>query len=247
VDDAAVARDFEDAVTRAVTTTSSQVRRVRAVVELQRKAGAEYASQALADTPANEQTPDAGWFKIGSVLCNDTGMMAESNYWDWRKPWGFSRGLTGADGFFSDAGHLTLQNGGLYAEGSAIDQILAWCPLSKTQMGSAGLSWSPVRLDTVSLIADFVSAPAAIDVRLTQWNLQSGVVAHWGDLGAAVSTSLGEHFLVVDASGNHPPLWANGGTNPFSSSHRELLRMTIATVGTTDHLYGTKWTAYGGL
>lgn len=245
VNDAAVARDFEDAVTRNVTTTSSQVRRIRAVVEYQRKAGVEQATQPLADTPANEQTPDVGWFKIGSVLCNDTGLMVETNYWDWRKPWGSSRGLVSARDFYSDAGNLTLVNSGEYAQGQPANLVLADCPLSKVMVGAAGHSWSPVRMHRVVLLADFVSAPLSTDVRITQWNLLDGFVAHWGDVGAVVGTIKGSWTLMNDAIGPKP-LWASGGTNPYAFPPEDLARLTINTAGTTDHLYGVNWEGWGG-
>lgn len=63
-------RDFKDAVTGVVTTTSMAKRRLR-MVNIQVKKGTDQASEAAAD--ANEPAPTAGWVKILSALVDNTG------------------------------------------------------------------------------------------------------------------------------------------------------------------------------
>lgn len=246
-DDATVARDVEDAITREVT-TQNPVKRSRLAVEYQRKAGVQQASQALADDPANEAVADVGWFKIGSVLVDQVGLMDESTAWDWRKPWGYSKALTHNSELYWDS--LTYPTfvragGGDFVTGDT-GALLANCPLARLHAGcDAYGEWAPYRLEQVLLVSNFVSAPAAGDVLIRTMGMIASTAAQWGsDLGTLVGTGHREDTL-VDPSQSIPPLWSNGGTNP-NPTGRDWAQIHISTAADTDRIYGVQWRAWGG-
>jgi len=95
----ATSRDFEDAASRVITTTSPNKRRL-CTATLSVKKGVDQASNALAD--ANEPAPDAGFTKVYSFLVPATGGffgddMSEIQTWDWHAPLGGGHAVSTPD------------------------------------------------------------------------------------------------------------------------------------------------------
>lgn len=246
VNESPVSRDYKDAVTGALTTTSV-VKRSNHTVQIQRKAGTtEYATTNDADDPANEVAADSGWFKIGSVRVSDTGLSSYINsaHWDWRKPWGFSFAQARGNDFYRDNGIL-MGGGGEHVIGDATYLLGTDCPFEKA-FGNAANLWCPVRISKVEMLSDYNAAPISTTTRLSRYGT-SGFDAHLYDVGA-VGTSFGWDTLFADDEGaTKPPLWANGRTTAYNASHRDYLRAFINTPsGASDLIYAFTWAGWGG-
>lgn len=254
-DDASVSRDFKDAITGALSTVN-QVKRSRLNVEYARKAGAEVASQALADDPTNEVAPDAGWFIIQSVLCDDGGLHVTtdvSTHWDWRKPWGYSSALTRAsDWWFLDIVDIfklsTIAGHNLTNDISGI--VFGGCPFDDVQLGNAMFEdYASVRIEKLLLNLDMAVAPLTADVAIYSSELDPTVDfgTKWADLGLLFGTSAGE--IQIAGLSTQPPLWSNGRPNPnriISSDSGQHLLMAIETRAVADKIKYARWLGWGG-
>lgn len=242
-------RDFEDAATRALSTQSFDVRTDFAV-EYERKAGSvEYATQADADDTANEEAADSGWFKIGSVLVDENGITDDVDMWDWRKPWGYSEGLTLAEDFwdiYTNVSQISLTGGEPwyreYVSGANV--IRASCPLRKVESGcSSQANAAAFRFESIEVNADYVAGPGAANANLWSIPILPGTNESWSSTGVGdrIGTSAEAHLL-VGAAGDKPA-WSNGRSTAYGSDRSCHVQLPI---DTGDHLYGVRWRAWGG-
>ncbi len=251
-DEATVSRDFKDAVTGALS-SQSFVKRNNVTVEFARKAGAvEYALQSDADNPANEQTADAGWYKIGSLLCSDLGLVDYiDNYWDWRKPWGFASAFSQAGDFWWDylktfrqvVAVTTAIN---YIDNDA-DVLYMDCPFGKrfpssVQKGTV----HPYRLHRVAFGNDFQTNMAAGDLELWQRDPQVGLQTLHSQVGGNVTSGAsGAQSIIYLSTTSVKPLWSSGRTHPFFSQN-DLLTLKFTTASPLDQLWNVHFDAWGG-
>jgi len=245
-DDPNEIRDFKDAITGALSTISL-VKTSRAVVEYARKAGLEHASSALASDAATEQSADAGWFKIGSVLVDDNALASFiANAWDWRKPWGYSTGQTHVEDFgYGNTHTINFEREQITGD---IEQIVAGCPFAKNQVGCGQRNQAGnVRLERIRLLGQYtVGPPTVSDVRLVAYNLQNQNDGDSRTVTSRVTAGPTNHLLLDPSTyPSDPPLWSSGRAVPYASGS-ETLRLRLETKASTDEIAGIEWFGWGG-
>jgi hypothetical protein len=255
VNEAGVSRDFKDAVTGALTTNPATVKRSNYVVEYARKAGVE-GNDAFQLDPANEVAPDAGWFTIGSVKCYDGGLAGFNSFgdpWDWRKPWGYSRAISGAGDFYwGSAETFGVSNHSVLGDASGV--VYADCPLSASLMGMADYDTiqSHVRLERIKLYSFYNGAPPLNDIHVyaidgSNFHTNSQQLGTNGSAGGSSDT------IFVDGGPLPPeklPLWSNGFTHPGINSGIDSgmqgCGIFARTANVADWFSSVLWEAWGG-
>lgn len=223
-DDAGTSRDFQDAVTGALS-SQSMVKRTAATVEHAIKAGAEYASIATVVEP----TADAGWIKTGSVLVDDTGINANNWYtFDWRVPFGNSTSLILPHEMIFGPSHWTLavSGGGTPSlTGASTGRLCVplisgpQAALLSGQQTVNGEFPGAKRVLVIKMVTDIVAAAGASDISfIANVGSTAGTVTHptigasFPNVGTRVTSTAAGSYTLYDLSAytDDPPLWSNG-------------------------------------
>jgi hypothetical protein len=223
-DDPTTPRDFQDAVTGALS-SQSIVKRTATTVEHAIKAGAEYASIATVVEPS----PDAGWIKTGSVLVDDTGINSNNLYtYDWRVPFGNSSSLILPDQMIGGPSDWTLAvsgGGRPYLTGASTGRLCVplisgpQTALLSGQQTVNGEFPGAKRVLSVKIVTDIVAAAVASDISfIANMASTAGPVipptigASFPNIGTRVTSTAAGTYTLYDLSvvTTDPPLWSNG-------------------------------------
>ena len=234
-----VSRDFQDAATRALS-TSSVVVRSNVVLETSIKTGSTQASAAAADTLAAEPTPDAGYFKLFSISrsTGDTDL-DQKRIWDWRKPMGIGHRRTrSVDCLYNNnAGTFVFQNTDIISSSTAnANDFFAFCPMKGANGGAHlvygkntnGSADGRLRFEDHRRMIALNYYGAVKSVYANMWMGYEGIGGSgppteesWSPdwLTQMVSTSDSMIYTADDANFtsqdfNDLPIWANGHATP---------------------------------
>ncbi len=259
-DDPTTPRDFQDAVTGALS-SQSMVKRTATTVEHAIKAGVEYATE----TTVVEPSPDAGWIKTGSVLVSDTGIMDNSRTFDWRVPFGNSTHLVLPSNMMADpsdwsmavdgAGWHMLNAGGLGASLGIPVNVISPAIVSG-QQSPGGFFAGARRVLALDLVADLAAAAAAGTVVVTI--LRGDAVgydypptitgAFAGNLGSRISATTLDTFALYNLGSysTDGPLWTNGGYSALADvSDISVLSLQLEGRAVGDKIYSLAVTLAG--
>lgn len=268
---ASVNRDFEDAVTGALT-TSAQVKRSDLEVEIQFKTGSTETSLANASDPSQMDSPTAGWTVIAGILVDDTGTVTTiEDHWDFRRPWGRWRhnvnlravaGLGSGD--WSDLREYI-------SSASAPDLFTAYlAPTESLSIIGEGINsteWRNMRISTVKLACSFLAAPAINNLQFKRRTFPGGFLGltnvgtnNAGGVGDRV-TGAAAHaaqasYGLYNTTGTlfnmqtDVPFWLTGTPNAYvgsTANEQHAVPVLDIVSGTTgDRLWGLIVEGWGG-
>lgn len=246
--DPATSRDFKDAVTDALS-TSSIVKRQDLSVEIQVKTNLTEGTLAAANDADNLPSPDSGWSVLGAFLVDDTGIVSgDENYWDYRKPWGPWRKVYCPLIDSHTDWNPTFDR---YLTAGAVSAYIFTAfnlPHPTGVLASPSDLSNSMRIRRISLYSDFNSAPAAGSIDIYRENeLTSRTNCEFvnyagtaGQVGLRASTTAGLQVLYDQESYTKDgPLWLNGrssGYTPVGAEH-DNLGMGINAVDSADIVY----------
>lgn len=251
-------RDFKDAVTGALS-TSSIVKRADLNVEFSIKTGTEGTAAATLN-PANLGNPDAGWSVIGAYLVSDTGITSGNNhYWDFRRPWGsFYKRIAAHN---TNSPNYTRDGVGVSYITAANNDAICVFDLTAAldiQQGANDLSpgWCGQRIRELAIVCDTANTPVAADFLLRRFpTLHTGptsleyinTTGTVGNVGLRVTSSNAEHFLVRNYA-DDAPLWLNGTPSGLwqSTQWRESLQLVIEAPGSASIIKSVHMHGWGG-